>query len=171
MRDLRRRALESHKTVSKKTASRIASGASSKAPSTTASPAQSRAASRTRGRPISDDDEGELSDGTVFSTNSIDDILNGGEDVEVPEAVWKAELNTRIEQISSLKRSTKEGRTESLTAYANILMARYAKDEIASHIGELLPSMIKSVRQETTDYEVIAALKGVSISLAVEKTC
>jgi len=165
MRDLRRRALESHKTVSKKTASRIASGASSKAPSAAASPAQSRAASRTRGRPISDDDEGEVSDGTVFSTNSIDDILNGSDDAEVAEAVWKAELSTRIEQISSLKRSTKEGRTESLTAYANIISARYAKDEIASHIGELLPSMIKSVRQETTDYEAIAALKAIAATV------
>jgi hypothetical protein len=93
------------------------------------------------------------------STNSIDDIING-EDTEVSEEAWKAELNTRMEQISNTKRSSTEGRTESLTAYAHILMARYANDEIESHMGDLLPSIIKSIRQETTEREAVAALKG-----------
>lgn len=64
MRDLRRQALESHKTVSRKARSRVVSGASSKVNSTTASPAQSRAASRSR--QVSDDEDGYLSDGTAF---------------------------------------------------------------------------------------------------------
>jgi GTPase involved in cell partitioning and DNA repair len=95
----------------------------------------------------------------LISTNSIDDIING-EDAEVSEEAWKAELNTRMEQISNTKRSSTEGRTESLTAYAHILMARYANDEIESHMGDLLPSIIKSIRQETTEREAVAALKG-----------
>jgi hypothetical protein len=66
MRDLRRRALESNKTVSRKARSTVASGASSKVNSSANSPAQSRAASRTRGHPASDDDEDSLSDGTAF---------------------------------------------------------------------------------------------------------
>ncbi|OAL02119.1 IFRD domain-containing protein [Phaeosphaeriaceae sp. SRC1lsM3a] len=164
MRDLRRRALESHKTVSRKTASRVASGASSKVASATASPAQSRAASRTRGRPISDEDEEYLSDGTAWSTNSIDDILNG-EDVDVAEDAWKAELNTRIEQISNLKRSSTEGRAESLSAYAHILMARYANDEVQTHLSELLPSILRSIRQETTEREVVSALKALAVTI------
>jgi hypothetical protein len=94
-----------------------------------------------------------------LSTNSIDEILNG-EDVDVSEEAWKAELNTRIEQISNLKRSSTEGRADSLTAYAHILMARYARDEIESHMGDLLPSMLRSIRQEATEREVVAALKG-----------
>lgn len=66
----------------------------------------------------------------------------------------------RIEQITNLKRSTTEGRTESFAAYAHILMARYANEEIEPHIRELLQSMLRSVRQETTEREAVKALKG-----------
>lgn len=59
--DLRRRALESHKTVSKKTQHKIESGASSAAGSKNASRAGSRAASR-----APSDDEDYLSDGTRY---------------------------------------------------------------------------------------------------------
>lgn len=93
------------------------------------------------------------------STNSIDEILNG-QDVDVPEDAWKSELSTRIEQITNLKRSSTEGRAESLHAYAHILMARYANDEIQAHVAELLPSMLKSIRQEPTEREAVKALKG-----------
>ncbi|KAH8723377.1 IFRD domain-containing protein [Phaeosphaeriaceae sp. PMI808] len=164
MRDLRRQALESHKTVSRKARSRVASGASSKVNSTTASPAQSRAASRTRSRQVSDEDEEYLSDGTAWSTNSIDEILNG-EDVDVAEDAWKSELRTRIEQISNLKRSSTEGRAESLHAYAHILMARYARDEIGSHVSDLLPSILRSIRQETTERETVQALKALAVTV------
>jgi hypothetical protein len=95
----------------------------------------------------------------VYSTNSIDGILNG-EDVEITEEAWKAELHTRVEQISNLKRSSTEGRAESLTAYAHILMARFARDQIENHLDDLLPSILKSIRQEATEREVVAALKG-----------
>ncbi|KAF2848406.1 hypothetical protein T440DRAFT_470266 [Plenodomus tracheiphilus IPT5] len=162
MRDLRRQALESHKTVSRKARSRVVSTAASKSNSTVASPSQSRAASRTR--QVSDDDEDYLSDGTAWSTNSIDDILNG-EDVDIPEDAWKSELNTRIEQITNLKRSSTEGRAESLNAYAHILMARYAKDEVELHIGELLPSMLRSIKQETTEREAVKALKALAVTV------
>lgn len=76
------------------------------------------------------------------------------------EEAWKAELSKRLEQISNIKRSSTEGRTESLSVYAHILMARYARNEIDGHVSELVSSMIRSVRQETTDREAIAALKG-----------
>ncbi|KAH9878219.1 hypothetical protein J1614_003436 [Plenodomus biglobosus] len=162
MRDLRRQALESHKTVSRKARSRIVSTAASKSNSAVASPAQSRAASRSR--QVSDDDEDYLSDGTAWSTNSIDDLLNG-EDVDIPEDAWKAELNTRIEQITNLKRSSTEGRAESLNAYAHILMARYAKDEVELHITELLSSMLRSIKQETTEREAVKALKALAVTI------
>jgi predicted restriction endonuclease len=95
----------------------------------------------------------------AYSTNSIDGILNG-EDDNMSEEAWKAELSKRIEQISNTKRSSTEGRTESYSVYAHILMARYARKEIEIHLSELVSSLIKSIRQETTDREVIAALKG-----------
>jgi hypothetical protein len=93
------------------------------------------------------------------STNSIDDILNG-EDGELPTDAWQAELRTRIEQITNLKRSTTEGRAESLHTFAHILMARYAKDEIESHMSDLLPSIMRSIKQETTERETTMALRG-----------
>lgn len=96
------------------------------------------------------------------STNSIDEILNGGEDVDLAEDAWKSQLKVRIEQITNLKRSSTEGRADSLHAYAHILMARYARDEIEGHMHELLPSMLKSIRQEATEREAVTALKGMS---------
>jgi hypothetical protein len=65
MHDLRRQALESGKTVSRKARTKVASGASSKANSTINSPAQSRATSRNPSRQGSDDEE-YLSDGTAW---------------------------------------------------------------------------------------------------------
>jgi hypothetical protein len=64
MRDLRKQALESHKTLSRKARSRVESAASSKANSAVNSPALSRAASRSR--QVSDDDEDYVSDGTAW---------------------------------------------------------------------------------------------------------
>ena len=61
MHDLRRQALESNKTVSRKARSRIASATSSKATSKVNSPAGSRAPSRQ-----GSDDEEYLSDGTAW---------------------------------------------------------------------------------------------------------
>lgn len=161
-RALLKQALESNKTTSRKARERIASGASSKAGSAVNSPSQSRATSRTRSRQVSDDDD-YTSDETTWSTNSIDGILNG-EDVDVPEDAWKAELNTRIEQITNLKRSSTEGRAESLRAYSHILMARYAKDDIQAHLHELLASILRSIKQETTTRETVAALKALAVT-------
>jgi hypothetical protein len=103
---------------------------------------------------------------TARSTNSIDEILNG-EDVQISEEQWKAELNVRIEQITNLKRSSTEGRAESLNAYAHILMARYANEEIEPHVRELLQSILRSIRQETTEREAVKALKGMSRHLFI----
>src|SRR6266498_1942973 len=47
------------------------------------------------------------------STNSIDDILNG-EDADIPVDAWKSELHTRVVQIVDRKRSSTEGRADSL---------------------------------------------------------
>ncbi|KAK7185705.1 hypothetical protein DPSP01_007426 [Paraphaeosphaeria sporulosa] len=163
MHDLRRQALESGKTVSRKARSRVASGANSKSNSALNSPAQSRAASRNPSRHGSDDDD-YLSDGTAWSTNSIDDILNS-EDADVPADAWKAELHNRVEQIVDRKRSSTEGRAESLNAYAHILMARFAKDDIEGRIGELLPSILRSIKAETSERETVTALRALAVTI------
>jgi len=148
--------------MSRKARSKIASGASSLAGSRTASRNGSRA-------PSDDGDDGYLSDETAWSTNSIDEILNG-EDIHISEEQWKSELSVRIEQITNLKRSTTEGRTESFAAYAHILMARYANEEIEPHARELLQSMLRSIRQETTEHEAVKALKALAATIVTLDT-
>jgi hypothetical protein len=64
MRDLRRQALESHKTVSRKARSRNISAVSSKVNSAVNSAANSRANSRNPSRHGSDDEDNDLSDGS-----------------------------------------------------------------------------------------------------------
>ncbi|KAF2008064.1 hypothetical protein P154DRAFT_453483 [Amniculicola lignicola CBS 123094] len=164
MHDLRRQALESGKTVSRKARSRVASGASSKANSARNSPAQSRANSRGPAARHSSDDEEYLSDGTAWSHNSIDDLLNG-EDVDLPADAWKSELHTRIEQIVDRKRSCTDGRADSLAAFAHILMARFAKDIIEGQMDELLPSMVRSIKAETSERETVMALKALTVTI------
>ena len=65
MRDLRKQALESHKTMSRKARSRVASTTASKTTSAVGSPAQSRAASRVRHEHDSEDED-DFSDGTAW---------------------------------------------------------------------------------------------------------
>ncbi|KAF2439533.1 IFRD domain-containing protein [Karstenula rhodostoma CBS 690.94] len=163
MHDLRRQALESGKTVSRKARSRVVSGANSKSNSALNSPAQSRAASRNPSRHGSDEDD-YLSDGTAWSTNSIEDILNS-DDADVPADAWKAELHNRVEQIVDRKRSSTEGRAESLNAYAHILMARFAKDDIESRTAELLPSILRSIKAETSERETVTALRALAVTI------
>lgn len=95
----------------------------------------------------------------VSSSNSIEDILNN-EDADVPADAWKLELQNRVEQIVNLKRSSTDGRAESLNVYAHILMARYAKEDIESRVSELLPSILRSIKSETTERESLTALRG-----------
>lgn len=95
----------------------------------------------------------------LSSTNSVDDFLNG-DDAELAPDAWKANLHERIEQIVDRKRSSTEGRAESLNGFAHILMARFAKDDVESRVSELVPSILKSIRAETTERETVNALKG-----------
>ena len=155
MHDLRRQALESGKTVSRK--------AKSKAPGSTVgsknnSPAGSRAASRVASRNPSDD-ESEYSDATQWSTNSLDDLLP--EDIDTPAEVWTNELNDRIGQITDRKRSSVQGREESLNAFAHILMVHYCAEEIRSRVSDLVPAILKSVKAGQSEKETVLALKGI----------
>ncbi|RAL65408.1 hypothetical protein DID88_000976 [Monilinia fructigena] len=119
-RDLRRRALESHKTVSRKAASRVGTSA-----------VNSRTQSRNASRHASDEEDGNLTDddSTTWSVNSIDDMLDAQEPHEVSDT-WAQELYGRIEEIIDRKRSSAEGREQTLAAYNHYLMARYCYDQI-----------------------------------------
>ncbi|OJD34786.1 ifrd domain protein [Diplodia corticola] len=161
--DLRRQVLGSTKTVSRKARSRVASGASSKAGSTANSRAESRNASRTVSRSASDD-EGNLSDETNWSTNSIDDILTS-EDIDAPPEVWKARLADRMAEIIDRKRSSNEGRADALAAYSYLLKAHYAAEDVEPRLGELMRSIVKSVKSETSERETVMALKAIELTV------
>ncbi|ORY08334.1 IFRD domain-containing protein [Clohesyomyces aquaticus] len=98
------------------------------------------------------------------STNSIDDLLNS-EDADVPPGAWKSELNVRIDQIVDRKRSSTEGRADNFSVYAHILMAKYAKDEIENRMNDILPSILRSIKSETSERETVTALRALAVSI------
>ncbi|KAI9881538.1 MAG: hypothetical protein M1830_000101 [Pleopsidium flavum] len=161
MHDLRRQALESGKTVSKKAQSRQSSRASSRANSAP----NSRVTSRNASRHGSDEEEGgNLSDGTAWSVNSIDEVLALEDSEQTPEQ-WSTELADRIEQLIDRKRSSVQGREESLAAYTRILTAHYAKEEISRKAAELVTAFLKSIKAESSEKETIFALKALAMTL------
>lgn len=162
MHDLRRQALESGKTTSRKARSKVSSPANSK-PS---SPATSRAASRVRGNSsrAGSDDEGELSDETSFSVGSIDEVLNG-DSTEHSGDAWRPELADRIEETLARKGSTVQGREKCYKAYVHILTAQYAEEEIRGKEAELVVAFLKSIKEEKTEKETILAMKALAMTL------
>ena len=187
MHDLRRQALESGKTVSRKARSKQGSPA----PSRSGSAPSSRAASRSRAvsRAGSDEDEGgNLSDETSFrygketcrialecaflthhhhvfqvlidsSTNSIDELLNGDNSDPITDA-WKADLADRIQELIDRKRSSVQGREKCLATYVRTLTAQYAKEDIRGKEAELIVAFLKSIKAEASERETILAVKG-----------
>lgn len=164
MRDLRRQALlESGKTVSRKARSKRGTPSTSRANSTTPSSRGSRMPSRD-----ASDDEGELSDTTQWSSNSIDGIISPDAEVdEVPDA-WIANLGDRISEICDRKRSSVQGREETLNGFNADLTRHYAQEEIRSKIDELLPALLKSVKAGQSERETELALKALALLLVTE---
>ncbi|MCJ1415089.1 hypothetical protein MMC32_001419 [Xylographa parallela] len=159
MHDLRRQALESGKTVSRKAKSKQSSTASSRGNSAANSRPVSKAASR-----AGSDDEGELSDETSFSVNSIDEMI-AADDSEAATEAWKLELVDRIEETIDRKRSSVLGREAALTAYIRILTSAYADDEIRGKEIDLVSSFLKSIKAETSEKETILAMKALAMTL------
>ena len=93
--------------------------------------------------------------------------------MDVPATVWKQELLDRIGQITDRKRSSVQGREESLKAFAHILMAHYAAQDVKSNVSELVTSILKSVKSGQSVDEIALALKGVchDRKQRVEKPC
>ncbi|KAL8801742.1 MAG: hypothetical protein Q9223_006901 [Gallowayella weberi] len=163
MHDLRRQALESGKTTSRKARSKQASPASSRPNSAPSS----RAASRTRAvsRAGSDEDEtGNLSDETSFSTNSIDELLNGDVSDPITDA-WRSDLADRIQELLDRKRSSVQGREKCLTNYVRTLTAQYAEEDIRGKEAELVVALLKSIKAETSEKETILAMKALSMTV------
>lgn len=64
-----------------------------------------------------------------------------------------------------------QGREESLAAYARIVTAHYAIDEIRGKAAELATAFLKSVKAETSERETILALKGTDSAMNPSETC
>ncbi|KAF2726223.1 hypothetical protein K431DRAFT_308647 [Polychaeton citri CBS 116435] len=160
MHDLRRQALlESKKTVSKKAQSKQSTPAGSKH----ASPTGSRSASRARNGNLSDDD-GNFSDTTQWSINSIDELIafDDDEDGRTQEQ-WVDALNQRIDLICDRKRSSAHGREETLRGFIFDATRHYAKDVLQPKADELAKYLLKSVKSGVTEREVTYALKAVAL--------
>ncbi|MCJ1273951.1 hypothetical protein MMC21_001744 [Puttea exsequens] len=163
MHDLRRQALESGKTVSRKARSKQSTPASSR----TNSPGRSRAVSRSGNVSRAGSDEGgdgELSDETSFSVGSLDEMLNGDGDDETPDA-WAAYLADRIEEILARKGSTVSGREKCYKSYIHLLTNQYAEEEIRGKEGELVTAFLKSIKEEKSENETVLAIKAIAITL------
>lgn len=159
MHDLRKKALlESGKTVSRKARSKTASPVSSRPSS------RSRPSTRNGSRNASDD-EGELSDTTQWSTNSIDELIADAADDDMPREAWIEDLLARIEDICDRKRSSVQGREETLQGFNLDLTRHYAIEELKPKIGELLPAVLKSVKSGATERETVLALKALALML------
>ena len=160
MRDLRKKALlESGKTTSRKARSKTGTPSSSRNPS--------RVGSRNNSRNVSDD-EGELSDTTQWSTNSIDELIADAADSDLPQEAWIADLGDRINEICDRKRSSVQGREETLQAFNLDLTRHYALEEIKLKMDELLPAILKSVKSGQTDRETVLALKALALMLITD---
>ncbi|KAL8709709.1 MAG: hypothetical protein Q9220_005649, partial [cf. Caloplaca sp. 1 TL-2023] len=163
MHDLRRQALESGKTVSRKARSKQASPASSRP----GSAPPSRAASRSRAvsRAGSEEDEnGNLSDETSFSTNSIDELLNGDASDPITDA-WRSDLADRIAELIDRKRSSVQGREKCLATYVRILTAQYAEEDIRGKEVDLVVAFLKSIKAESSERETMLAMKALAMTV------
>jgi hypothetical protein len=182
MRDLRRQALESHKTVSRKAQSKVSSRASSAA----GSRASSHAGSRNVSRHGSDEEDENLSDSTnwrfvpraypanpaqeikanlLLSTNSIDDLLSAEAVEDDGTDAWKQTLSVRIEEIIDRKRSSIQGRELAYAVYVHLLTTHYAFDTISSQKSDLIAAFLKSIKAESSEKETQLAIRAIAVTL------
>ncbi|KAL2009197.1 hypothetical protein VTN00DRAFT_7391 [Thermoascus crustaceus] len=155
MHDLRRQALESGKTISRKAQSREASRATSRA----SSAQNSRPSSRNASRHASEDDEvGSQSD--TWSAASLDDLADNP---EVDNEEWAQELGDRIQELLDRKRSSVQGREESLSAYCRLSKFHYVEEEIRSKIQDLLGAFTRSIKYQTSVRETTLALRALEL--------
>lgn len=160
--NLRRRALESGKTVSNKAKSKGSSKASSRANSTT----NSRANSRLQSRDASDDEDmgGNLSDDTNMSINSIDELLESDDFNEQTTDVMKQELSKSIDDLLERKGSSVNSREESLSSFDRCLTAHYLADTLYGRVSDILGALSKSVKAETTEKETTLAIRAIALT-------
>ncbi|ORY68922.1 interferon-related developmental regulator-domain-containing protein [Pseudomassariella vexata] len=162
MRDLRKKALlESGKTMSRKARTREVSNFGSTNQSPLSSSANSRPGSRAPSRYASEDEDTEDEDVNDSLTNSVihsDD----GEDVITD---WTDRLKDCISEILDRKRSSVHGRESYMAAYVHLTRHHFADTIIESHLYELIPALLKSIRSGRNTEEKVAALKALTMTM------
>jgi hypothetical protein len=181
--DLRRKALESGKTVSKKAQSKQSSRGSSRGNSAP----NSRAASRVQSRDASDDedaDKGNLSDDTsqrylsrpsadlpadgtntvAPSINSIDALLETDDINEYTTDQARFALNNVMDEILDRKGSSTQTREHHLTVYAKYVASHYLADVLYNRVEELLPAFLRSIKTESSETETTMALRALALT-------
>lgn len=93
----------------------------------------------------------------THSTTSLDDLA---ENPEADNSDWPEELADRINDILDRKRSSVQGREESLAAFCRLSKFHYVEEEIRAHIPDLLEAFSRSIKNETSVRESMSALKA-----------
>lgn len=94
------------------------------------------------------------------STTSLDDLADNPE-ADNPD--WAEELSDRIQVILDRKRSSVQGREESLSAYCRLSKYHYVADEIRSHVQDLLKAFSRSIKYESSVRETTLALRALEL--------
>ena len=159
--NLRRRALESGKTVSNKAKSKPTSRASSRPNSQPAS----RVNSRLQSRDASDDEDvgGNLSDDTNASIASIDEVLETDEYSDLPTDATRQELQKAIENLLERKGSSVSGREETLTSFDRCLTAHHLPDSLAGRTSDIVAALIKILKPGASETEATLAVRGIAL--------
>lgn len=114
------------------------------------------------------DDEGELSDGTEWSTNSIDALVAPSEIEGDADEAWVTDMEERIEALIDRKRSATEGREQMMSGLISNLTRHYAAEQLKPKMGELLPNLLKSVKSGQSEREVVLALRTLALILVTD---
>lgn len=158
--ELLRRALESKKTVSRK--------AKAKAPSVASSKKNSPAASRAASHAGSEDDESNFSGDTLSRRWSSDSLDDDADHDDAPLGAWITDLNDRIAQLTDRKKSSVQGREETLRAFSHILVFHYAAQQVRPHMSSLISALLKCVKSGQTEREITLAFKALTVLLVTE---
>ncbi|SZF05832.1 unnamed protein product [Blumeria hordei] len=155
MRDLRRRALECNKTVSKKAQSRVSR----------ASPAANPHAVSTNQRFHQSDGEGSTSiKCTNWSAGHPDEIINPKQ-TSCKSERWKQNIEDCMSKIVDRKKYSARDREINLAQYVDLLTNNYVHEAIQSKNDEIYPILMKIINSECSENETCHALRAVALTM------
>ncbi|KAI9715200.1 MAG: hypothetical protein M1828_001026 [Chrysothrix sp. TS-e1954] len=178
--ELRRKALESKKTVSKrakaKESNSVVSAASSVASSRAASAANSKNNSRAPSRDISRNasDAGSDEESVDDSMSDLGASYYDGdgspiEDEDANETFSLPELDIRTNNIIGRGRRRQDEREEDLHVYTVILRHLFAQDQIASKVAQICNCLIRAISNSASEKEQLAALKALQVTMITDQ--